>query len=132
MNSGRKKNKGPKQHPGPWGSQLWDHLEEIRRLRRARTKWKDIAKALEAQNVTITASALRNFFVRSRDPKLKLPAGLEHLRPPESPSPATPPNSPPYHDTPEKDADPLSTDVREVPEDDPFYKFNKKQKQQSP
>jgi hypothetical protein len=80
-----KKRRGPKDHPGPWESQLWDHIEEIRSLRRQRRKWKDIAAELALKGVTISPAAVRNFFIRSRSPKLKLPAGLEHLRPsPES------------------------------------------------
>src|ERR1700674_4336677 len=79
-------------HPGPWQSELWDHLEEIRSLRRARATWKDIAAQLgEKHGVQTPAAAVRNFFVRSRNPNLRLPDGLEHLRPapPEHPSRAT-------------------------------------------
>ncbi|MBV8228283.1 MAG: hypothetical protein JO232_24170 [Verrucomicrobia bacterium] len=80
---GEKTKRGPKEHPGPWGSKLWDHLQEIRSYRRARMKWKDIAAELGKKDppVVITPAAVRNFFIRSRSPKLKLPAGLEHLRP---------------------------------------------------
>jgi hypothetical protein len=82
-----------KDHPGPWGSVLWDHLEEIRKWRMARTKWTDVVVRLkEEHNITITAAAARNFFVRSRNPNLKLPDYLEHLRatPPSPPTPSQP------------------------------------------
>lgn len=61
-------------HPGPWGSPLWDHLETIRTLRMQRKTWKQIAEALDVET---TPRAVRNFFVRSRNPKRKVPAGLE-------------------------------------------------------
>src|SRR6266403_6237395 len=80
-------------HPGPWQSKLWDHLEEIRSLRRARATWKDIAAQLgEKHGVQITAAAVRNFFVRSRNPNLRLPDGLEHLRAPSNPHASLPSN----------------------------------------
>ena len=74
-----------KPHPGPWGSVLWDHLEDIRKWRMKRTKWEDVVILLKERGVTITPAAVRNFFVRSRNPNLKLPDYLEHLRPPPSP-----------------------------------------------
>jgi hypothetical protein len=114
-------------HPGPWQSELWDHLEEIRSLRRARATWKDIAAQLgEKHRVQITAAAVRNFFVRSRNPNLRLPDGLEHLRPahPEQPTRATPASD--VHHAKKETIDPLST---EVP-DDPTELFTKWKKQQ--
>jgi hypothetical protein len=112
----------------PWQSKLWDHLEEIRSLRRARATWKDIAAHLgEKHGVQITAAAVRNFFVRSRNPNLRLPDGLEHLRPapPEHPSGATPASA--VHHAKKETIDPLST---EVP-DEPTELFTKWKKQQN-
>jgi hypothetical protein len=110
-------------HPGPWGSLLWNHIEEIRSLRIQRKRWKDIAEHLEKERgVKTSARAVRNFFVRSRNPKLRLPAGLEHLRahstatvpPPAATSPGPPARR-------EDLIDPLST---EESDERPKFKIN--------
>jgi hypothetical protein len=68
-------------HTGPWGSVLWDHLNEIRALRIKRKSWKDIASHLKTEHgIGVQPRAVRNFFVRIRNPKLKIPAGLEALK----------------------------------------------------
>src|SRR5208282_1470937 len=78
-------------HPGPWGSPLWKHIEVIQRLRSERLTWKDIAKHLaEEEALVISPRAIRNFFARTRNPNLKLPAGLENLLPATKPSPSSP------------------------------------------
>jgi hypothetical protein len=85
----------PRDHPGPWGSVLWDHLEAIRDLRRKRKRWSDIAVHLEKEHgVKITSRAIRNFFARAI--KAKLPLGFEptSLLPKASPTPAPPASAP--------------------------------------
>jgi hypothetical protein len=83
-----------KGHPGPWGSVLWDYLEDIRKWRMARTKWIDVVVLLKNEKgIIITPAAVRNFFVRSRNPNLKLPDYLEHLRP-HPPAPLAAPVQP--------------------------------------
>jgi hypothetical protein len=68
-------------HTGPWGSVLWDHLNEIRVLRIKRKSWKDIASQLKIEHgIEVQPRTVRNFFVRSRSPKLKIPAGLDALK----------------------------------------------------
>jgi hypothetical protein len=68
----------PQDHPRPFGSVLWDHLEEVRTLREERKTWPEIVRFLQAHyDLTITAAAVRNFFVRSRNPKRRIPAGFE-------------------------------------------------------
>lgn len=73
-------------HHGPWGSPLWKHLELIQKLRGQRLTWKDIAACLEKEaGLVIKPRTIADFFVRSRNPDLKIPAGLEGLLP--SPKP---------------------------------------------
>jgi hypothetical protein len=60
---------------GPFQSPLWDHLDQIKKLRMARKTWKAIAEQLP---VRLTPRSVRNFFVRYRN--AKLPAGFESLR----------------------------------------------------
>jgi len=129
----KKQKRGPLEHPGPWVSELWNHLEEIRTLRMQRKTWKQISKTLadKTPSVKITPRTVRNFFVRSRDPKLTLPAGLEHLRPIPPPQPAPDQPAREVHarkETPETKPDPLSTEVQETPDTDPFGPFNRKHK----
>lgn len=82
MNTSRgkrgKKKVTPRNHPSPWGSALWDHLEEIKALRGQRKKWQEITDHLVGQyGIKITHRAVRNFFVRSLDPNRRIPAGFE-------------------------------------------------------
>jgi hypothetical protein len=76
--------------------------------------------------VQITAAAVRNFFVRSRNPNLRLPDGLEHLRPapPEHLSRATPASD--VHHAKKETIDSLSTEVPEEPTE-LFTKWKKQQ-----
>src|SRR5438309_630886 len=75
----------PREHPGPWGSVLWDHLDEIRALRRKRKRWEDIALHLEKERgVKLTSRSIRNFFARAV--KAKLPLGFEPIAPSTSPA----------------------------------------------
>ena len=56
-------------------SPLWAHLEEIRQLRKARWKWKDIAHHFsEAYQIQRTPSAIYRFFKRATSKRL--PAGF--------------------------------------------------------
>jgi hypothetical protein len=86
----------PKHHPVAWQSALWDHLEEIRALRRKRQTWRQIAQQLRDEHrLEISYQAVRNFFVRATAPKRRIPVGLEHVvgatpRRPAAPPPASP------------------------------------------
>jgi hypothetical protein len=54
---------------------LWAHLDEIRQLRKARRKWKDIAHHFsEAYQIQRTPSAIYRFFKRATSKRL--PAGF--------------------------------------------------------
>jgi hypothetical protein len=88
----------PKEHPRAWNSALWDHVETIRALRRARKTWKEIGLHLEqAHGLRLAHRTIRNFYVRytRRLRQQKFPAGYEPeaLAPalqakPEPPAPA--------------------------------------------
>jgi len=67
----------PKEHPKPFQSQLWPHLETIREMRRTRKTWVEVAKHLQTQGVTVSYRTVRNFFLRTRSPKRRIPAGFE-------------------------------------------------------
>src|ERR1700731_2503294 len=59
----------PKSHPPAWGSALWQHVDTIRSMRRARKKGREIAEYLtEKKGVPFSPSAVRNFFARAPDP----------------------------------------------------------------
>jgi hypothetical protein len=91
----------PTPHRGPWSSPLWDHLEDIRDMRRKRKRWLDVANHLKQQHgIKITPRAVRNFFVRAtaRIKAGTLPAGFEAPAPtktaPAQPDAGAPPESP--------------------------------------
>jgi IS5 family transposase len=67
----------PKEHPKPFQSQLWPHLETIRQMRRERKMWTEIADHLKTKGVTVSYRTVRNFFLRTRSPKRRIPAGFE-------------------------------------------------------
>ena len=70
--------KPPAVHPKPFQSALWNHLEEIRQMRRARKMWIEIAAHLkEAYGVEVSYRTVRNFFIRTRSPNRRIPAGFE-------------------------------------------------------
>jgi hypothetical protein len=107
----------PREHPGPWGSVLWDHLDEIRSMRRARKRWLDIETHLRQQHgIRITQRAIRNFFARATDPKQKRPLGWEE---PARPAPA--PSSPPVP-APEASKRPTARQLNQIiqPDINPF------------
>ena len=70
--------KPPAVHPKPFQSVLWNHLEEIRQMRRARKMWAEIAAHLkEAHGLEVSYRTIRNFFIRTRSPNRRIPAGFE-------------------------------------------------------
>src|SRR5271165_4405578 len=73
--------KTPQQRHGPYTSALWDHLAEIKKLRQQRKTWEQVAAILadpkRDDKVVITGRAIRNFFIRSRKPGRRIPAGFE-------------------------------------------------------
>ena len=84
----------PKEHPKPFQSQLWPHLETIREMRRARKTWAEITKHLQTQGVTVSYRTVRNFFLRTRSPKRRIPAGFEEALGVVPKQPATVPAGP--------------------------------------
>jgi len=66
----------PIPHPAPFQSQLWEHVELIRKLRLARKTWPQIAAELGRMGVRINRSSVRRFFKRLQDRK-EMPLGLE-------------------------------------------------------
>ncbi|MBV8176368.1 MAG: hypothetical protein JO151_17645 [Verrucomicrobia bacterium] len=71
----------PTPHPKPWQSQLWPHVELIRRRRLARVTWAAIAEELRGFGVAMSPQAIGRFFKRSR--ASKLPLGLEQADVPQ-------------------------------------------------
>jgi IS5 family transposase len=67
----------PKEHPKPFQSSLWPHLDTIRQMRRERKMWTEIADHLKTKGVTVSYRTVRNFFLRTRSPKRRIPAGFE-------------------------------------------------------
>jgi hypothetical protein len=63
-------------HPAPFQSELWDHVELIRKLRLARKTWPDIAIELGRLGLRIDRSSVRRFFKRLQERK-QMPLGLE-------------------------------------------------------
>jgi hypothetical protein len=83
----------PKEHPRAWNSALWDHVEAIRTLRRARKTWKEIGEHLEREHgLKLAHRTIRNFYVRyTRRLRSKtLPAGYEPDNEAAAPAPARP------------------------------------------
>src|SRR6266481_5173262 len=77
--------KPPAVHPKPFQSVLWNHLEEIRQMRRARKMWAEIAAHLkEAHGLEVSYRTIRNFFIRTRSPNRRPPRN--RFRPREIPS----------------------------------------------
>jgi hypothetical protein len=103
----------PREHPRAFQSPLWPHLEEIRALRRARKMWVEIAEHLErTHHVKVSYRAVRNFFVRTQNPKRRIPAGLEEhvgAKPaaPVPPAAAAPAPADPFDPVTENPADPF-------------------------
>ena len=76
----------------PYRSRLLPHLDEIRRLRRSRRTWRDIAKHLANKHgIQITAAGVHIFFKRAtrrkraplgfEDPRVSQPAAGNSLEP---------------------------------------------------
>jgi hypothetical protein len=84
----------PKEHPKPFQSQLWPHLETIRQMRRERKMWTEIADHLKTKGVTVSYRTVRNFFLRTRSPKRRIPAGFEEALGVVPKQPATVPAGP--------------------------------------
>jgi YVTN family beta-propeller protein len=59
-------------HPKPWQSQLWAHVDLIRRRRLARVTWAAIAEELRGFGVAMRPQAIGRFFKRSRTSKRPL------------------------------------------------------------
>ena len=62
-------------HPKPWQSELWPHLDLIRKRRLARASWPDIAVELKNLGVSVHPDTVGRFFRRAQSGKL--PLGLE-------------------------------------------------------
>jgi hypothetical protein len=73
----------PTEHPKPYQSPLWDHLDTIAKLRRRRQPWESIAEHLNnAHGLNVSYKTVQRFFKRASDPanprKLKaLPLGFD-------------------------------------------------------
>jgi IS30 family transposase len=73
----------PTEHPKPYQSPLWDHLETIVKLRRRRASWEAIAEHLnKTHGLNVSFQTVQRFLKRASDPnnprKLKaLPLGFE-------------------------------------------------------
>lgn len=85
-------------HPGPWRSELWPHLDSIRKLRLARRTWVQVAEAIhQAGGPKLAATTCYNFYKRAVNlsRKGKLPLGFvdPFAAPaqPASPAPEAPP-----------------------------------------
>jgi len=66
-------------HPGPWRSELWPHLDSIRKLRLARRTWAQVAEAIhQAGGPKVAATTCYNFYKRAVNlsRKGKLPLGF--------------------------------------------------------
>ena len=100
------KHKMPTEHPKPFQSKLWDHLPEIQELRRRRKTWAEIARHLkDAHGLELSYRTVRNFFLRTRSPKRRIPAGFEEAlgvlpKPPSAPPAQPSPNLAPEMEPP--------------------------------
>jgi hypothetical protein len=66
-------------HPGPWRSELWPHLETIRKMRLRRHTWAQVAEAVhQAGGPKLAATTCYNFYKRAVNlsRKGKLPLGF--------------------------------------------------------
>lgn len=96
-----KKKKQPvrQEHPRPYGSPLWPHLDLIRSERQARKTWEEIAQKLHTEHgITTNFRTVHAFFKRvsqrARKGQEELPLGF--VEPPRSvPPPPTKPATPP-------------------------------------
>jgi hypothetical protein len=60
------KRSAPQQHPRPFQSALWSHLDAIRSLRHKRMSWSEIASYLETNHgLQVTRGTVHNFFKRA-------------------------------------------------------------------
>jgi len=80
----------PRTHPVPYTSQLWPHLETIRKLRRRRKTWRAITKHLEdACEIRLGVWTVRNFFKRATSGRVSLGfSNAEATRDLQKPTPA--------------------------------------------
>ena len=106
------KPKPPEKHPVAWQSPLWEHLDLIRSMRRARKGWKVIADHLKAAHgISVNYRTVIRFYARATKPKKgKLPLGFNHLgatkvAPQPNLTPDQPESAPPAKQTPEGPAD---------------------------
>src|SRR5690242_15104317 len=69
-------------HPAPFGSALWEHYETIQKMRLARKSWPTIALHLQVHGVSISHTAVYNFFKRATRilREGKLPLGFKDPR----------------------------------------------------
>ena len=74
-------------HPKPWQSELWPHLDLIRKRRLARASWPDIAVELKNLGESDHPDTVGRFFRRAQSGKL--PLGFEP-EPRQAASPAEP------------------------------------------
>jgi len=103
-----RKPKPPEKHPAAWQSPLWEHLDLIRSMRRARKGWKVIADHLKAAHgISVNYRTVIRFYARATNPKKgKLPLGFNHLgatkaAPHPDPTPDQRESAPPAKQTPE-------------------------------
>ena len=72
----------PIPHPKPFQSQLWPHLDLIRKLRLSRRSWPEIAAELSTVGIRMNPWAIRRFFKHAQGRKLPLGFGLVATRAP--------------------------------------------------
>jgi hypothetical protein len=72
----------PIPHPKPFQSQLWPHLDLIRKLRLSRKTWPEIAAELSTVGIRMNPWAIRRFFKHAQGRKLPLGFGLVATRAP--------------------------------------------------
>ena len=80
----------PIPHPKPFQSQLWPHLDLIRKLRLSRRSWPEIAAELSTVGIRMNPWAIRRFFKRAQGRKLPLGFGPVSTRAPVPTPPAQP------------------------------------------
>jgi transposase len=97
----------PREHPHAWGSALWDHLEEIRSLRKRRATWKAVAEALAEKGVRRHPAVVRRFFKRALT--TRLPDGFEVNQPPPKETTTTTHAPPPVEQPAPESGAPAST-----------------------
>jgi hypothetical protein len=80
----------PIPHPKPFQSQLWPHLDLIRKLRLSRRSWPEIAAELSTVGIRMNPWAIRRFFKRAQGRKLPLGFGAVATPAPVATPPAQP------------------------------------------